>query len=62
MLAGQTHVSSSPNLAQPPSAADTVTILDPKEDKPLITAPQKGDEKAYQAGPPMGGRPMQTAY
>jgi len=41
---------------------DTVTILDPKEDKPLIAAPQKGDEKAYAAGPPMGGRPMQTAY
>mmetsp|Transcript_28386 Transcript_28386/g.71410 ORF Transcript_28386/g.71410 Transcript_28386/m.71410 type:complete len:249 (+) Transcript_28386:36-782(+) len=39
---------------------DTVTVLDPKEDKPMIQAPQKGDEKAYQAGPPMGGRPMQT--
>ena len=33
---------------------DTVTIMDPKEDKPIVQAPKGSDEKAY-AAPTLGG-------
>ena len=40
---------------------DTVTIMDPKEDKPPVQAPKGADEKAY-AAPTLGGAAPRTAY
>ena len=40
---------------------DTVTIMDPKEDKPIVQAPKGADEKAY-AAPTLGGGAPRTAY
>jgi len=47
---------------------DTVTILDPKEDKPIVQPAKGADEKAYAAptlgagAAPMPARPAGTGY